>query len=385
LPDPKIEAVEGAGLAPAYRGTAYVVFENLQVADYGNRVPQFTFEVIRGAPRGAMPYAPDITEAVEAVALMPGSGEFALATTPVHYDHGLGKRQSVNVNSPSYRSDLATSLKMMNEELPNCGATSLIVSWFGGDLRCADCEIRPKVEQTAFEGDRLQWSVAGLTRSTAQTIATRDGRPIYGGTPSDNSVIEAIAALKAAGQSVLFYPFILMDQDEGNGLPNPYSDEGEQPKLPWRGRITTSVAPLRDGTPDGTGAAKIEVDTFFGLAKASDFAVSGHTITYSGPDEWSFRRYILHNAAVCRAAGGVDSFCIGSEMRGLTQIRGANHSFPAVAQLMSLAGEVRALLGPDTKISYAADWSEYFGYTPQDGLGNHYFHLDPLWGRRARH
>ena len=37
------------------------------------------------------------------------------------------------------------------------------------------------------------------------------------------------------------------------------------------------------------------------------------------------------------------------------------------------------LLGPDVKIGYAADWSEYFGYQPQDGSGDRYFHLDPLW------
>ena len=49
LPDPKIEAVEGAGLAPAYRGLAYVVIEDLQLSPYGNRVPLFTFEVMRAA------------------------------------------------------------------------------------------------------------------------------------------------------------------------------------------------------------------------------------------------------------------------------------------------------------------------------------------------
>ncbi|MFT4962431.1 MAG: hypothetical protein ACI92Z_003529, partial [Paracoccaceae bacterium] len=70
--------------------------------------------------------------------------------------------------------------------------------------------------------------------------------------------------------------------------------------------------------------------------------------------------------------------CIGSELRGLTQIRGAG-GFAAVAALQSLAGEVRTLLGSQTKIGYAADWSEYFGYQPQDGSGDRYFHLDPLW------
>ena len=42
---------------------------------------------------------------------------------------------------------------------------------------------------------------------------------------------------------------------------------------------------------------------------------------YSGPDEWSFRRFILHYAHLCKAAGGVDAFLIGSELRGLTTLR----------------------------------------------------------------
>ncbi len=379
LPDPKIEAVEGAGMVPAYRGTAYVVFENLQLADYGNRVPQFTFEVIRGATDELPAEAQDLTQAVQAVALMPGSGEFALATTPVHYDLGLGNKQSVNVNSPSYRSDMETSVKMLGQELPNCAASSLIVSWFGDDLRCGSCEIKPKVEQKTYEGDRLQWWVAGHNRSSAAQIAQHNGRPVYGGTPSDNSVLEAIAELKSAGQAVMFYPFVLMDQLAGNGLPDPWRDNTSQPQLPWRGRITCSIAPLRDGSPDGSDTARTQVDSFFGTASAANFEVTSNGVNYTGPNEWGYRRFILHNAALCKLAGGVDSFCIGSEMRGLTQIRGEAHSFPAVEQMIALASEVRALLGPDCKIGYAADWSEYFGYAPSDGFGHHYFHLDPLW------
>ncbi|MDF7762218.1 hypothetical protein PU683_22155, partial [Kosakonia cowanii] len=45
--DPLIVAKEGVQNAPAYRGLAYVVFEGLPLGDYGNRIPQFTFEVIR--------------------------------------------------------------------------------------------------------------------------------------------------------------------------------------------------------------------------------------------------------------------------------------------------------------------------------------------------
>ncbi len=43
--DPLIAAAETGG-TPAYRGRAYVVFEDLPLADYGNRIPNLTFEVI---------------------------------------------------------------------------------------------------------------------------------------------------------------------------------------------------------------------------------------------------------------------------------------------------------------------------------------------------
>ncbi len=45
-PDPLIIAAEEAGGAPAYRGLAYAVFEDLSLADYGNRIPNLTFEVV---------------------------------------------------------------------------------------------------------------------------------------------------------------------------------------------------------------------------------------------------------------------------------------------------------------------------------------------------
>lgn len=43
--DPLIAAAEGIGETPAYRGIAYAVFEDMQLADFGNRIPSLTFEV----------------------------------------------------------------------------------------------------------------------------------------------------------------------------------------------------------------------------------------------------------------------------------------------------------------------------------------------------
>lgn len=403
LPDPRIEAVEGAGNVPAYRGTAYVVIEDLDISQFGNRVPQFSFEVCRPSQAETPGAALDPVRSVRGVAMLPGTGEYALATTPVTMNFGLGANGIANINSPSGRSDMATALEALVEELPACRATSLIVSWFGDDLRCGVCQIRPRVEQKKFEASNMPWQVSSLGRSGAGEVPKdAQGREVYGGTPTDQAVIEAILALQQAGQDVLYYPFILMEQMPGNGLPDPWSGAEDQPILPWRGRITTSKAPGQVGSPDQTAAAEAEVAAFFGTARAADFTVTPiaaqveesagtgaldilsfggalkrSPVAYHGPDEWSYRRFILHQAALCAAVGGIESFCIGSEMRSLTQIRGANNSFPAVVQLIALAAEVRALLGPEVKISYAADWSEYFGYQP--GNGDRFFHLDPLW------
>lgn len=43
--DPLIVAAEGAALAPAHRGIAYAVFEDLELGPWGNRIPSLTFEV----------------------------------------------------------------------------------------------------------------------------------------------------------------------------------------------------------------------------------------------------------------------------------------------------------------------------------------------------
>ncbi|QIG81559.1 phage tail protein [Stakelama tenebrarum] len=50
--DPLIAAAEGADNAPAYRGVAYAVFEDLDLAEYGNRIPSMTFEIF--ADEGAV-------------------------------------------------------------------------------------------------------------------------------------------------------------------------------------------------------------------------------------------------------------------------------------------------------------------------------------------
>jgi GTA TIM-barrel-like domain/Putative phage tail protein len=372
-PDPKIAAVEGLADVPAYRGIAYVVIEDLELGRFGNRLPAFSFEVVRRAGAGG---GLDMADAIKGVALIPGTGEYSLATTPVYMgEEGEGDWANVNAIQPG--SDFAASLDALDEELPDCGAVSLVVSWFGDDLRCGTCRVKPKVEQVQTDGTGMPWRAGGIVRSAAEVVITEGGRPVYGGTPADASVVEAIRAMTAKGKAVMFYPFVLMEQQAGNTLPNPWTGTPGQPVLPWRGRITTSLAPGMPGTPDRTAGAAGEVAAFFGAAQPAHFQVSGGQVVYSGPAaDWGYRRFILHYAHLCALAGGIEAFCVGSELVCLTRIRGTADSFPAVAALVQLVAECRAILGPQVKLSYAADWSEYFGYHRD---GNVYYHLDPLW------
>lgn len=373
--DSLIAAREGGGNAPAFRGTAYVVFERLPLGAYGNRLPQLSFEVHRSVD--------DFAASVRGVVLIPGCGEFAYATTPVAQLFGLGASDPENVHARTATTDFVASVDQLETMLPNVVTVSLVVSWFGTDLRAGSCQLVPGVEQTTGKTTGpLVWGVAGLDRASAHAVSRRDGRPAYGGTPSDACVVEAITDLKARGLAVTMNPFVLMDVAEGNALPSPYG-ESSQPAYPWRGRITVHPAAGRLGSPDKTAAAAAQIAAFVGSATPAHFSINGTSVVYSGPAEWSYRRMILHNAFLAKAAGGVDSFLIGSELRGLTWVRSAASTYPFVNALTALAADVKAVLGAGTKVVYAADWTEYFGHQPQDGSGDVYFHLDPLWASSA--
>ena len=354
--DPFITAKMGADNTPAYRGTAYVVFEELDLSAFGNRLPQISFEVFR-------PLAdPDTAEGlVKAVTLIPASGEFSYATAPVKKSSGAGGATTAeNLNAIADTADIVVALDRLQSMAPAVESVSLVVAWFGDDLRAGNCKVRPGVEVAAKTTTPSAWSANGVSRANA-FLVSRDAedRPVYGGTQADFAVVQAIREMKARGLRVTFYPFILMDVPSGNTKPNPYSANAAsvgQPTFPWRGRITCSPAAGYAGTVDKTAAAATQVSALFGTATPASFSISGETVSWTGPaGEWSLRRMILHYAHLCKAAGGVDAFLIGSEMPGLTTIRSGASSYPAVAAFKSLAANVRTILGAGTKIGYASD------------------------------
>ncbi|MGD9979859.1 MAG: glycoside hydrolase/phage tail family protein [Hyphomonadaceae bacterium] len=375
-PDNLIEAIEGGDAVPAYRGLAYVVFEDMPLEEFGNTIPQLSFEIIRPTP--AALGGKRFEERVKSVCLIPGAGEFVYATEPVFREVGPGEQTTENVHQERERANLLVSLDQLAADFPNCEMVMLVVAWFGDDLRCDECQIRPGVEIADKENWPEEWRSGGVGRTGARLISQHDGSPAYGGTPSDRGVLQAIAELKLRGYKVGLYPFVLMDVPPDNALPDPYGG-ASQAAYPWRGRVTVHPAAGEPGSADKTGAAGDQIADFFGAAAAEDFGEVDGLPIYAGPAEWSFRRFILHYAKLAELAGGVDAFILGSELRGVTTVRSSATGFPAVGALRLLAADARALLGEDVTITYAADWSEYFGHQPQDGSGEVFFHLDPLW------
>ena len=112
--DPFIAAKMGAASTPAYRGTAYVVFEELALSTYGNRLPQLSFEVFR-------PLAdPDTAEGLtRAVTMIPASGEFTYATQAIRKTDG-GATVPENLNALADSTDMVEALDRLQAMAP-CG------------------------------------------------------------------------------------------------------------------------------------------------------------------------------------------------------------------------------------------------------------------------
>jgi hypothetical protein len=356
--DPLIVAKEGAGYAPAYRGLAYVVFERLPLANFGNRIPQLSFEVVRPVGR--------LEKMVRAVTLIPATTEFGYETTAVVRKLGPGHSAPENRHVGYAPSDVIASLDELQAVCPNLERVAIVVAWFGSDLRAGECTLEPGVDNRQKSTHGATWAVAGLNRGAAHLVSTVDGRPAFGGTPSDNSVKHVIAELKSRGLKVTLYPFVMMDIAADNALPDPSTGASSQPAYPWRGRITCDPAPGRPGSPDGTAAAATQIDAFFG-----------------GTSDWGYRHMIRHYAQLAVSAGGVDAFLIGSELKSLTRVRSASGVYPAVGKLVDLATEVKGILGEGTIVTYGADWTEYGSHVVDADANEVRFPLDPLWASSA--
>ena len=160
---------------------------------------------------------------VKAVSIIPGSTEFGYDTALVTRQVDDGVTLAENTHASAERSDFSVSLDQLTASCRSLGAASLVVAWFGDDLRCGECQLRPGVDDADKVTSPEAWQVNGVARGGAHLVSRHDGGPAYGGTPSDAAVIRAILALRARGLSVMFHPFVLMDVPAGTGLPAIFS------------------------------------------------------------------------------------------------------------------------------------------------------------------
>jgi hypothetical protein len=337
---------------------------------------------------------------IRGVHLLPATGEFVYDTVPhlgaQRVAFGLGPYNPMNtIFAPGgSKTDYSYALDQLQAAHPECTTVSIVVAWFFNSEDASICNIYPSTNYLlgAFEAVvggfpvADHWKVSSLTEANHPGVIPLPALPgttnfVYGGTPSDPSVVRCIEDLKARGFRVVFYPFLL---GTGSGFP-------------WRGRITYS--------PDISSAATAAVNAFLGSASTGQFTRDNVnlTVSYSGNVfDWTYRRMILHYANLCVVAGGVDLFVIGSELRGLETIRGpawtkagttdglgyAVWDYPFVAGLQTLANDVRSVFDGAglTKnlstlknlITYSADWSSWMGWQ-HPGANGQWPHLDSLW------
>jgi uncharacterized protein (TIGR02217 family) len=332
---------------------------------------------------------------INGVNLLPATGEWAYDSIPYRAMRSGGPsfvQQNLNFNPAGTETDCDVSLDQLQAQFPGCGTVALVVAWFGSSVDASTCQIYPST--TFIEGSFEKyvsgawiaddWRVSSLTQASAglNPIPVIGGAAVYGGTPSDQSVVRCIRDLKARGFRVVFYPFVLM------------SCAG----LPWRGRITSAS--------DLSSAATAAVAAFLGSAAPSQFTsdAANLTVAYAGAaTDYTYRRMILHYANLVTLAGGVNLFLLGSELRGLEIIRGpawikagntggdgrVTWDYPFIAGLTQLADDVRSVFDDagytkDTVnlhnlISYSADWSVWMGYQHPSENGQ-WPHLDQLYG-----
>lgn len=338
LPDTYMASFFPAGQVSAHRGMAYVVIKDFPLGDYGNRIPNFTFEVRRTLKK---PF--DLEDKIKDITLIPGACENVYDTVVQEKQYGQqdvmgnfvqgGKVLKQNLNNLNNKADVLVALDNLKATLPNVEWVSVVVNWFSDSVNPGVSVIKPAAEFNS-QGARVtpdDWAVAGFNRNNAHVILTfPDGSPTYGGTPTDKSIIRLCQELKSRGYKVLFYPMVQVDTITPTAKP-------------WRGRITPANA------TDAAG--------FFTRTNGYNAFINWYANLQVGGV------YLKNN---------IDAFMIASELVGLTQYTSSAGVYPAVTELRNLAASVKTAVGAGVKVMYGADWSEYHSV-------NGWYNLDPLW------
>jgi hypothetical protein len=182
LPDPLIEAHVGPGRAPAHRGLCVIVFEDLALADFGNRIPNITAEITyrRAAQQ---PY-----QLLDFITTGEGGyfGSYQISDLAIDWRRGYGYFVSSNSNAEAAgirRFNLRTMAEDRQARMTD--VTSVTPNNFPGTLFCGEdghlyvvtgsSNSRPilRIEPNALkEVSRFGSTSTGLTNSTIRFVAT---------------------------------------------------------------------------------------------------------------------------------------------------------------------------------------------------------------------
>ena len=157
------------------------------------------------------------------VHLLPATGEWAYDTVPYvaaqrNFSNGtLDPPASVNTNyAPGgSKTDYSYALDQLQAAHPDCETVSVVCAWFFNSEDASACQLYPSSIYLLGEVWRVvsgvpvpsHWMVSGLTEQNFPGIipipTTSSGSYVYGGTPSDPSIVRCIQDLKARAQPAL--------------------------------------------------------------------------------------------------------------------------------------------------------------------------------------
>jgi hypothetical protein len=181
--DPLIASAEN-GACPAFRGCAYAVFEDLDLTDFGNRVPALSFEVV--ADDGEVSITGLVPDAAVASLNLSGLEGFALDGGPL-----VGALSLIDAVYPLACDASDASLRFVDpeQETATIALPDAVAAWEEGDFGGPSGSLRarqPQAEQAA--------------RALRYYDPARDYQP---------GIQRAVGPTPAAGQQIIEFPGVL--------------------------------------------------------------------------------------------------------------------------------------------------------------------------------
>jgi hypothetical protein len=192
--DPLIAAAEGIATTPAYRGCAIAVFEDLQLADFGNRIPSLSFEVF--ADEGPLSVAKLLNETTAGA--IAGESEALIDGMAVQGSNARGVATSIAAALPFSLRDNGVILTVAGAGTPNpivaeaLGASAATPTARTSDHRVSTATI-PGILSIAYYDSERDFQ-PGVQRARREGGSHRDDRIDFAatlGASTAKAVVEA--------------------------------------------------------------------------------------------------------------------------------------------------------------------------------------------------